>query len=101
MHEYWPDHSSRIHMVSLDIYHMTLFLEGSQWSNAADYVLDGVHQLMKTDIDFLLIASNTGDYTREIYLSETTLLGFLVLLYRSYRSAKNTGMLSEYCSTSY
>ena len=54
------DHSSRIHMVSVDIFQHTRFLEQSAWSQAADYLLEAVHQLVKTGIDFLVICSNTG-----------------------------------------
>ncbi|CAF1216368.1 unnamed protein product [Adineta ricciae] len=58
--EFLIDHSSRIHMVSVDIFQYTRFLEESQWSQAADYLLEGVHRLVKSGIDFLVICSNTG-----------------------------------------
>ncbi|CAF3729511.1 unnamed protein product [Adineta steineri] len=54
------DHSSRIHMVSLDIFHQTIFLENGEWSRSIDYILEGIHELMKTNIDFLVICSNTA-----------------------------------------
>jgi aspartate/glutamate racemase len=38
-------------------------LNKSQWSQVVEYILEGVHQLVKSGIDFLLIASNTGKYS--------------------------------------
>jgi aspartate/glutamate racemase len=55
-----PGHGSRIHIVSLDIFHYVDLLDKSEWSAVAEYLLEGVHQLVKSGIDFLLVCSNTG-----------------------------------------
>jgi aspartate/glutamate racemase len=55
-----PGHGSRVHIVSLDIFQYLYLLNKSQWPEVAEFILEGVHQLVKTGIDFLLIASNTG-----------------------------------------
>lgn len=57
-----PSHGSRIHIVSLDIFKYIDLLDKSQWSDVAEYLLEGVHQLVKSGIDFLLVCSNTGKY---------------------------------------
>jgi len=55
-----PGHGSRIHIVSLDIFQYVDLLNKSQWTEVAEFLLEGVHQLVKSGIDFLLICSNTG-----------------------------------------
>ena len=60
--KFLPDHSSRIHIVSIDIYQYIALLNNKQWSEVAEFLLDGVHQLVKAGIDFLVICSNTGTY---------------------------------------
>ncbi|UJR38016.1 hypothetical protein I4U23_030698 [Adineta vaga] len=55
-----PGHGSRIHIVSLDIHQYVDLLDKNQWTNVAEFVLEGVHQLVKSGIDFLLVCSNTG-----------------------------------------
>ena len=57
-----PGHGSRIHIVSLDIFHYIELLNKSQWSEVVEFLLGGVHQLVKSGIDFLLICSNTSRY---------------------------------------
>ncbi|CAF3088884.1 unnamed protein product [Rotaria socialis] len=58
--KFLPGHCSRIHIVSVDIFQYIETLNNSQWAEAAEYLLEGVHQLVKSGIDFLLICSNTG-----------------------------------------
>jgi aspartate/glutamate racemase len=59
--KFLPGHSSRIHIVSLDISQYIDLLDRSQWSEVAEFLLEGVHQLVKSGIDFLLVCSNTGN----------------------------------------
>lgn len=61
-----PGHSSRVHLVSIDIYEYVEFLEKSAWSSAVEYILSAVEQLSKTKIDFLVICSNTGKFVGTI-----------------------------------
>ena len=58
--KFLPGHSSRIHIVSLDIFQYVDLLNKGQWSDVAEFILEGVHQLVKSGIDFLLVCSNTG-----------------------------------------
>jgi aspartate/glutamate racemase len=58
-----PGHGSRIHIVSVDISRCVDLLNKSQWSEVEEYILEDAHQLMRSGIDFLLIASNTGRYS--------------------------------------
>ncbi|CAF2845866.1 unnamed protein product [Rotaria sp. Silwood2] len=58
--KFLPGHGSRIHIVSLDIFQYIDLLNKNQWSEVAEFLLEGVHQLVKSGIDFLLICSNTG-----------------------------------------
>lgn len=58
--QFLPGHSSRIHIVSLDIFHYVDALEKSQWTKAIDYILSAVDQLAKSRVDFVLVCSNTG-----------------------------------------
>lgn len=58
-----PGHGSRINIVSLDIFPYVELLDKNDWPAVAEFLLQGVHQLVKTGIDFLLLASNTGKYT--------------------------------------
>ncbi|CAF0754475.1 unnamed protein product [Adineta steineri] len=53
-------HGSQIHIVSLDIFQYVDLLNKSQWSDVAEFILEGVHHLVKSGIDFLLVCSNTG-----------------------------------------
>lgn len=55
-----PGHGSRINIVSLDIFQYVDLLNKGQWSDVAEFILEGVHQLVKSGIDFLLVCSNTG-----------------------------------------
>ena len=55
-----PGHSSRIHVVSLDIFTYVDLLYKSDWSGVIEFILDGVEQLVKSGIDFLMVCSNTG-----------------------------------------
>ena len=55
-----PGHGSRISMVSLDIFHYIDSLDKSQWSEAIEFILGGVHQLIKSGVDFVMVCSNTG-----------------------------------------
>ena len=55
-----PGHSSRIHIVSLDIFTYVDLLYKGDWSGVIDFILGGVEQLVKTGVDFLLVCSNTG-----------------------------------------
>jgi len=57
-----PGHGSRIHIVSLDIFRYVDLLNKSQWSEVVEFLLEGVDQLVKSGIDFLIIASNTSKY---------------------------------------
>ncbi|CAF0922139.1 unnamed protein product [Rotaria sp. Silwood1] len=58
--KFLPGHGSRIHIVSLDIFQYIDLLNKNQLSEVAEFLLGGVHQLVKSGIDFLLICSNTG-----------------------------------------
>ena len=58
-----PGHGSCIHIVSVDISPCVDLLNKSQWSQVVEYILEGAHQLVKSGIDFLLIASNIGRYS--------------------------------------
>ncbi|CAF0802658.1 unnamed protein product [Rotaria sordida] len=58
--KFLPGHGSHIHIVSLDIFHYIDLLNKNQWFEVAEFLLEGVHQLVKSGIDFLLICSNTG-----------------------------------------
>jgi aspartate/glutamate racemase len=55
-----PGHGSRVHIVSLDIFHYIDLLDKSQWTDVAEFILGGVHQLVQSGIDFVLVCSNTG-----------------------------------------
>ena len=57
-----PGHGSRIHIVSLDIFEYIDLLNKSAWPEAVEFLLEGVHKLVKNGIDFLLLCSNTGKY---------------------------------------
>jgi len=57
-----PGHGSRIHIVSLDIFRYLDLLNKSQWSEVVEFLLEGVDQLVKSGIDFLIICSNTSKY---------------------------------------
>jgi aspartate/glutamate racemase len=57
-----PGHGSRIHIVSLDIFQYVDLLDKNQWSEVIEFLLQGVHQLVKSRIDFLLICSNTSKH---------------------------------------
>jgi len=70
-----PGHGSRIHIVSLDIFEYIRLLNKGERSEVAEFLLEGVHQLVKSGIDFLLICSNTGRY----YFSETSFVNKLLL----------------------
>ena len=56
-----PGHSSRIHLVSLDVSDYVDQLEKSHWNGAIQLILDGVEKLVKSDVDFVLVCSNTGE----------------------------------------
>lgn len=58
--KYLPGHGSRIHIVSLDVLPYVELLNNNQESEVIAYLLDGVHRLVKSGIDFLLICSNTS-----------------------------------------
>ncbi|CAF3206366.1 unnamed protein product [Rotaria socialis] len=66
-----PGHGSCIHIVSVDIFSYVELLNKNQSTEVVNNLLDAVHQLVKSGIDFLLIASNTG---------ETLLVSFVQLL---------------------
>lgn len=72
--KFLPGHGSRIHIVSLDIFNYINLLDKSQWSEVADFILDGVHQLVKSGIDFLVICSNTGIYFSKRFFYEQTMI---------------------------
>ncbi|CAF3816579.1 unnamed protein product [Rotaria sordida] len=55
-----PGHGSCIHIVSVDIFPYVELLNKNQSIEVIDNLLNAVHQLVKSGIDFLLIASNTG-----------------------------------------
>ncbi|CAF3758348.1 unnamed protein product [Rotaria sp. Silwood1] len=55
-----PGHGSCIHIVSVDIFPYVELLNKNQSTEVVDNLLDAVHQLVKSGIDFLIIASNTG-----------------------------------------
>lgn len=55
-----PGHGSRIHVVSLEIFEYVDLLNKNDWSAVTEYLLQGVYQLVQSEIDFLVIASNTG-----------------------------------------
>ena len=57
-----PGHSSLTHIVSVDVFEYVKLLEKDQSAGAPEYLLEGVHKLVKSGIDFLLICSNTGKY---------------------------------------
>ncbi len=57
-----PGHGSRIHIVSLDLFKYVDLLNKSEWSEVVEFLLEGVHKLVKSGIDFLLICSNTSKY---------------------------------------
>jgi aspartate/glutamate racemase len=88
--QFLPGHGSRIHIVSLDIFRYIDLLNKSEWSGVVEYLLEGVHQLVKSDIDFLLVCSNTGRY----FLIDFFFLIDKLLLYRPYRCTENQGILS-------
>ena len=90
-----PGHSSRIHIVSLDIHRYIDTLSKSDWSNAIDFVLDGVKQLMNTDVDFVLVCSNTGEPIQNKMNSN------FELYCRPYSGSKNHGNLSKPRFSSY
>ncbi|CAF2137780.1 unnamed protein product [Rotaria magnacalcarata] len=55
-----PGHGSCINIVSVDIFSYIELLNKNQSTEVVNNLLDAVHQLVKSGIDFLLIASNTG-----------------------------------------
>lgn len=61
--QFFPGHSSRINIVSLDLSPYVELLDKNDWPAVAEFLLQGVHQLVKSGIDFLLLASNTGKST--------------------------------------
>ncbi|CAF0975774.1 unnamed protein product [Adineta ricciae] len=62
-----PGHGSRIHIVSLDIFEYVDLLNKSQWTAVAEFILEGIHQLVKSGVDFVLICSNTVPRIVEYY----------------------------------
>jgi aspartate/glutamate racemase len=69
-----PGHGSRIHIVSLDIFRYVDLLNKSQWSKVIEFLLEGVDQLVKSGIDFLIIGSNTSRYFLLTYFVNKILL---------------------------
>ncbi len=56
----FPGHGSCIHIVSVDIFSYVELLNKNESTEVINNLLDAVHKLVKSGIDFLLIAFNTG-----------------------------------------
>lgn len=61
-----PGHGSRIHIVSLDVFRYVELLEKNEPRESAEFILEGVHQLVKSGVDFVLVCSNTGTDARAL-----------------------------------
>ena len=72
-----PGHGSRIHIVSLDVFSYVELLDKSQWSEAVEFLLEGVGRLVKSGIDFLLICSNTSKF---LYRQNQSINNQIILL---------------------